>query len=119
MMNNFTDAIRGKVIAGNNKYTSRQEKGATVIETNKAENKCVISAINRDGIVQVYYNVPVLYTAIDASMASWFPKNGERVMVVEKNKNYVITGPFIEKPNISTEFDYYSPGTDDGDGFIQ
>ena len=52
-------------------------------------------------------------------MASWFPKNGERVMVVEKNKNYVITGPFIEKPNISTEYDYYSPGTDDGDGFIQ
>lgn len=118
-MNNFTSAIKGKVIAGNNKYTSRQEKSAIVIEGNKSNNRCVISSVNRDGIVQVYYNVPVLYTAIDASMASWFPENGEQVMVVEKNKNYVITGPFIERPNVSTEYDYYTSGTNDADGLIQ
>ena len=76
-MSSLTDAIRGKVVAGNNKYTNQQEKRATVIETNKADNRCVISTINRDGIVQVYYNVPVLYTTTDKTNVSWFPKNGE------------------------------------------
>ena len=118
-MNNFTDAIRGKVVAGNNKYTSRQEKGATVIEANVAENKCVISAINRDGIVQVYYNVPVLYTTTDKTNVSWFPKDGEQVMVTEKNKGYTITGPFVNRPNVATTYDFYSLGTDDADGNLQ
>ena len=53
-MSSFTDAIRGKVISGNNKYTNPQEKVATVIEANKDDNRCIISTINRDGIVQVY-----------------------------------------------------------------
>ena len=76
-MSNLTDTIRGKVIAGNNKYTNQQEKRATVIEANKEDNRCVISTINRDGIVQVYYNVPVLYTTTDKTNVSWFPKDGE------------------------------------------
>ena len=31
-MSSFTNAIKGKVIAGNNKYTNSQEKRATVLE---------------------------------------------------------------------------------------
>ena len=118
-MSSLTDAIRGKVVAGNNKYTNQQEKRATVIETNKADNRCVISTINRDGIVQVYYNVPVLYTTTDKTNVSWFPKNGEEVMVTEKNKGYTIIGPFSERPNVALQFDYFSSGTDDADGNLQ
>lgn len=118
-MGNLSDAIKGKVIAGNNKYVNQQEKRATVIATNKTSNRCVISTINRDGIVQVYYNVPVLYTATDKTNVSWFPENGEEVMVLEKNKGYVITGPFSTRPHVSTEFDFYSMGTDDADGNLQ
>lgn len=118
-MSNLTDTIRGKVIAGNNKYTNQQEKRATVIEANKEDNRCVISTINRDGIVQVYYNVPVLYTTTDKTNVSWFPKDGEQVMVTEKNKGYTITGPFVGRPNVAITYDFYSMGTDDADGNLQ
>ena len=37
-MSSFTDAIKGKVIAGNNKYTNAQEKRATVLESNEEDN---------------------------------------------------------------------------------
>ena len=118
-MSSFTDAIKGKVIAGNNKYTNSQEKRATVLEANEEDNRCVISTINRDGIVQVYYNIPVLYTTTDKTNVSWFPKAGEQVMVTEKNKGYVITGTFVDRPNTHTNYDYYSSGSDDADGYIQ
>lgn len=118
-MNNLTSAIKGKITAGNNKYVNRQEKRATVLMGNKADNRCAISLVNRDGIVQVFYNVPVLYTAVDTTNVSWFPANGEEVLVVENNKDYVITGPSLERPNISTEFDIYSYETDTASGNMQ
>lgn len=118
-MSSFTDAIRGKVISGNNKYTNPQEKVATVIEANKDDNRCIISTINRDGIVQVYYNIPVLYTTSDKTSVSWYPVPGEQVFVTEKNKGYTITGPYVDRPNITTTYDFYSSGTDDAGGNIQ
>lgn len=115
-MSNFTSAIRGKIVSGNNKYVKHQEKRATVIQGNESENRCVISAINRDGIVQVFYNVPVLYTSNDASNVSWFPENGEEVLITEKNKGYIITGPIIERPNVALEYDIYSNGSSEDPG---
>ena len=47
-MSSFTDAIRGKVVSGNNKYINPQEKVATAIEANKDDNRCNIPKINRD-----------------------------------------------------------------------
>lgn len=118
-MSSFTDAIRGKVVSGNNKYINPQEKVATVIEANKDDNRCIISTINRDGIVQVYYNIPVLYTTSDKTSVSWYPVPGEQVFVTEKNKGYTITGPYVDRPNIATTYDFYSSGTDDAGGNIQ
>ena len=40
-------------------------------------------------------------------------------MVTEKNKGYVITGTFVGRPNTYTNYDYYSSGSDDADGYIQ
>lgn len=118
-MNNLTGAIKGKITAGNNKYTNQQEKKGIVIEGNKADNRCVISVLTRDGTTQVFYNVPVLYIPTDKSMISWFPENGEEVLVTEKIKSYVITGPIIDRPNTTTSYDYFSYGTDDADGNLQ
>lgn len=117
-MNNFSSAFKGKLIAGNNKYVNQQEKKATVIEGNQADNRCVISVISRDGIGQVFYNVPVLYGTADDTLISWFPENGEDVMVTEKNKMYVITGPLMNRPNIYTDYDYYTEGVDDCSGSL-
>ena len=118
-MNNLSSAFKNKLISGNNKYVNKHEKKATVIEANEAENRCVISTISRDGIPQVYYNVPVVYGTTDTSSVSWFPKNGEEVMVTEKNKMYIITGPLVQAPNLYKEYDYYSEGTDDTSGNLQ
>lgn len=118
-MSNLSDSIRGKLVAGNNKYTNTQDKRATVIQGNKADNRCIISTINRDGIIQVFYNVPVLYTSSDATNVSWFPEDGEEVLINEKIKGYVITGPVIKTPNVSKGYDFYSEGTDDADANLQ
>lgn len=118
-MNNLTSAIKGKITAGNNKYTGEQNKVGQVIHGNESDNRCVISVVTRDGISQVFYNVPVLYTTVDKTLASWFPANGEQVCVMERNKTYVITGPVVDRPNINTEYDIFSYGTDDPSGDLQ
>lgn len=117
-MNNFSSAFKGKLIAGNNKYVNQQEKVATVIEANQADNRCVISAVNRDGISQVYYNVPVVFSTADDTLISWFPQNGEEVLVTEKNKTYVINGPYMKRPNVYTDYDYYTEGVDESSGSL-
>ena len=119
MSNSLSSAFKNKLIAGNNKYVNQQEKKATIIEANEAENKCVISTISRDGIPQVYYNTPVVYGTSDTTSVSWFPTPGEEVLVTEKNKSYVISGPLIQTPNVVKEYDYYSDGTDDASGNMQ
>lgn len=118
-MSNLTSAIRGKITAGNNKYTNDQEKRAIVLETNKEDNRCVITVLTRDGIMQTFYNVPVLYSAIDLTVASWFPTEGDEVLIKERNKSYVIIGPVINRPNVSTNYDFFSYGTDDADSLLQ
>ena len=118
-MSNLSTAFKSKLIAGNNKYTNQHEKKAIVIEANEADNRCVISTVNRDGIPQVYYNAPVVYGIADSTSVSWFPQIGEEVIVTEKNRTYVITGPFIQRPNVIKEYDCYSEGTDDTSGNLQ
>lgn len=118
-MSNLSDAFKSKLIVGNNKYVNQHEKKATVIQSNQTENKCVISTVSRDGIPQVYYNVPVVYGTADKTNISWFPESGETVLVAEKNKMHVITGPLIEVPNVSIAYDHYSEGSDDSSGSVQ
>lgn len=118
-MGNLSDAFKGKLIVGNNKYVNQTEKKAIVIEANKAENKCVISTISRDGTPQVYYNVPVVYGTADTDSVSWFPEAGQEVLVTEKGKRYTISGPFMRTPNVIVEYDTYPEGTDESSGNLQ
>lgn len=118
-MSSLSDSIKGKITVGNNKYVNKHEKRATIIKGNKAENSCIISSITRDGIPQVFYNVPVIYDTTNDTLVSWFPKDGEEVRVVENNKNYSIVGPVIEYATAATEFDVYSAGANDASGKIQ
>ena len=118
-MSNLSSAFRNKLIAGNNKYINPQDKQATVLQANEAENKCVISVVSRDGIRQVYYNVPVIYGALDTNSISWFPAGGDEVLVTEKNKMYTIIGPLVQTPNTTKDYDVYSEGTDDSSGSLQ
>lgn len=119
MSNSLSSAFKSKLIAGNNKYINQHEKKAVVIQANESENKCVISTVNRDGVPQVFYNAPVVYGTVDSSSVSWFPQDGEEVLVTEKNKTYVITGPLVQMPNVNKEYDCYSEGTDDSSGNLQ
>lgn len=118
-MSNIRDAIKGRITSTNNKYNLQQQKSATVIQANQSENYCTIYLITRDGIPQVLYKVPVLYTKDDGGSVSWFPEEGDQVQVLENNKNYTITGPIIERPNVSMKFDFFSTGSDDNGGFLQ
>lgn len=116
---NLKTAIKGKIIAGDNKYNTQQQKSAIVIETNQSDNYCTISLITRDGIQQVFYKVPVLYEKDNGGTITWFPTKGEEVRVLENNKNYTIMGPVISRPTVNTSFDIYSYGSLDSGGFIQ
>lgn len=118
-MSNLSSAIKSKVTATNNKYVNEQEKYGRVLKADEADNKCQISVISRDGISQVFYNVPVMYNQSDDSKISWFPKVGEQVFIRERNKNYVIVGPVIMRPNTNLTYDIYSYGTEDINGDLQ
>lgn len=118
-MSNIKDVIKARITASNNKYNGQQQKSATVIKANQSENYCTIYLITRDGIPQVLYKVPVLYTQDSEGSVSWFPEDGDEVRVLENNKNYTITGPIINRPNVSTSFDSYTTGSDDQGGFLQ
>jgi hypothetical protein len=117
-MGSLSDSIRGRITSTNNKYNNKQEKKAIVIKGNQSDNLCIISSVTRDGIPQIFYNVPVIYTSDDDSV-KWFPKDGEEVCVVENNKNYSITGPVIKNAVSTTPYDIYSMGPNDISGNLQ
>lgn len=88
--------IIGNAIKNNigsyDKYKQDQEKVAQVLDIDKAKNICTISIINRDGIPETVYEVPIKKSY--EGIVQWRPAAGEFVEVTEINKRLTIVDKF-------------------------
>lgn len=91
------------------KYGQNQEKVGQVLDIDKANNLCTVSIINRDGVLETVYDVPVKKN--HPSLTQWRPYIGELVEIAEVNKRLMIVDRFnenITSDNRKIEDDNYS-----------
>lgn len=79
------------------KYGQGQEKVGQVLDIDKSTNLCTVSIINRDGILETVYEVPVKKN--HPSLTQWRPYVGELVEIAEVNKRLTIVDGYTENPN--------------------
>lgn len=94
------------------KYGQSQEKVGQVLDIDKSNNLCTVSIINRDGILETVYDVPVKKN--HPSLTQWRPYVGELVEIQEINKRLMIVDRFSENTtsdNRNIEDDNYSSAT--------
>ena len=86
--NMIRDQIAGPV-SRQNRSVSAQAK---VLEADEVNNLCRIEYLDKDGFSRNKNNVPV---RIYGGSLSWFPKQGDLVVVEDANDIVVIVGKFV------------------------
>lgn len=91
------------------KYNNGQERVGQVLDIDKSTNTCTVSIINRDGIAETVYDVPVKKN--HPALSQWRPAIGDLVEITEVNKRLTIMDRFSENTtsdNRKIEDDNYS-----------